>query len=207
MTGAYLVLSLIFFSILYGIQLHFNRSFLLKLVNITVLIFLSSAVYFTFETYKGWPTVEEQTARARVFSVVIITPEQGVHDGGIYYWALENNPEPTLVEKIFRYHTNMPLAPRSYFVKYTPQTEQVFSRARNALQEGSMVFIDPPKTDEENKSDEKGQGAPDSNNDNGTDSSQRGSDGGVSKNEDYDADRISIVTPDEFLPPKAGEQQ
>lgn len=211
MTGAYLVITLIIFSLLYAVQLYYNKSLLLKLINLTVVVAISSAVYFTFETYKGWPTIEQQSQKARVIAVTLIAPQEGTHGGAIYYWALEKPVEPTFIQKFLRYQTSMPYAPRAFYVEYTPQREQLFSKMKNALEEGNLVFMDPPKKKQEKKSKDsenkegggkEGEAGEDTSN--GTD--KKATNNQDDTPDDYDADHINIVTPEEFLPPKAGEQ-
>jgi hypothetical protein len=179
----------------------------LKLLNVTVLVFIASAVYFTFETYKGWPTIEAQQERARVYSVVIVAPQEGMTDGAIYYWVLEKKTEQNLLEKVFRYNTTMPYAPRAYFVEHTDENERLFSRAKTALEEGSLVFLDPPKKKDKNKGTGDGKGGQDGEQRNTGKESEQASEGNSdAPPSDYDADRIEIVTQEEYMPPKVGEQ-
>lgn len=209
MTGAYLVAALIIFSLMYAVQLYYNKSLFLKLVNITVIVFISSAVYFTFETYKGWPTIEPIRERSRVYAVIITPPVEGVHKGGIYYLAKEKNKkEPTILEKVFRYMSPLPNSPRIYYTEYTEQEERLFSRVQEALEQGNVVYINPPKKDAKNTSQEKGGkgGGTGSGNNDGTDK-KKADQNGEKEPDDYDADSIEIISPDQFLPPKEGEEQ
>lgn len=207
MTGAYLVAALIVFSLMYAIQLYYNKSFFLKLINITVIVFISSAVYFTFETYKGWPTTESIREKARIYSVIITPPVEGVHKGGIYYLAKERKKEPTVLEKIFRYMSPLPDSPRIYFTEYTEQEERLFSRAQEALEEGHIVYMNPPKKEAKKKSNEDGgKGGGEGSNVNDGADKQKANQNNEKEPDDYDAEKIEIRSPDDFLPPKEGEQ-
>ena len=195
MTGAYLVATLILFSLLYATQLYFNRNLWLKLVNVTVLIIISSAVYFTFETYKGWPTIEKLHEKARVMAVIIDPPVKGVTEGAIYYWVLEKNRDENFFNKVFRYQPTLPKAPRSYHLPYTPEAEREFSKAQQALQNGDIVMMDPNKPPSEGEGEGQKPG-----NAKDTDAKNKGRDGQEQK---YDVPNLEIITPEEFM----GKQQ
>jgi hypothetical protein len=191
MIGAYLVVALVVFSLLYAVQLYNNKSFILKLINVTVLVCIASAVYFTFETYKGWPTIEKQNEKARVFAVLIEPPVKGENDGAIYYWVIERKVEDSFWNKVFRYESDMPNSPRSYFIPYSPEAEKVFSRAQQALENGEIVFMDPNDESKDGTGDGKkpGQGEE-------SDAKNKGRNGQEPK---YDVPSLEIITPEEFM--------
>lgn len=193
MTGAYLVASLIAFSLLYAAQLYLNRNFIMKIINVTVLVFISSAVYFTFETYKGWPTFEPQHSKARLLAVVIEPPVRGEHEGGIYYWVIEKKREPSFFNKIFRYDPELPGSPRSYFLPYSEEAEKRFSEAQANMDRGNIVFVDP--AGEQNGDQGKGQGK--SKGEGDKQGSENDGTSGGEKN--YDVPTLDIVTPDEYM--------
>lgn len=191
MTGAYLVSALIFFSLLYAVQLYFNKNIWLKIVNVTVLVIISSAVYFTFETYKGWPTIERQHDKARVLGVIIEPPIRGKSDGAIYYWVQEKKREDSLFNQIFRYESPFPNSPRSYHLPYSKEAEKRFSEAQQAIQDGNIVMMDPAQTADEGdgKGDKPGQGKK-------SDAKDKESDG---QEQNYDVPTLEIITPDQFM--------
>lgn len=191
MIGAYLVVTLLAFSVLYAIQLYYNKSFMLKLINVTVLVFISSAVYFTFETYKGWPTLEKLHDKARVFGIIIEPPVKGKSDGAIYYWVVEKERVTTSFERIFRYVPTMPNAPRSYHLPYSPEAEKKFAEAQQALQEGKVVLMDPNDQQSEGGGKEGDQG-------NG-DSKKTPSDGGHGEEKNYDVPSLEILSPEVLM--------
>lgn len=186
MTGFYLVTSLVVFSILYAAQLYFHRSFLMKLINVTVLVFIASAVYFTFETYKGWPTVE-RIQSGMVVSIVIERPVPNKSEGAIYVWMLPQKKQLNWFERIFVYSPTTIGTPRSYLLPYSKEADEKFSEAKQRMANGEMVFLTDPKEGEEAEGENK----------QGKDKQKKSGSGG--ELEDYDVPFLSIVPPDKIL--------
>lgn len=178
-----LVYALIIFSLLYVLQLYFNRNIFLKIVTITYLFLISSAVYFSFETYKGWPT-QQSIKKAYLIAVEIIQPSDK-DKGAIYLWVYDEERDMNILQSVFGYSDSK--APRSYTIPYSQQTSDEFTEAKNQLEAGMVVELYGDKKKGIGNEEAKG-GEPD---DKGNTS--------ASYVESYDVPRIKIISPDQIL--------
>ncbi len=178
-----LVYALIVFSLLYVLQLYFNRNIFLKIVTITYLFLISSAVYFSFETYKGWPT-QQPIKKAYLVAVEIIQPsDKG--EGAIYLWVYDEEREMNILQSIFGYSDSR--APRSYTIPYSQKASDEFTEAKKQIEEGMVVELDGEKK-KGNGNEEAKDGEPD----------EQGN-ASASYVEGYDVPRIKIIPPDQIL--------
>lgn len=182
MTGLSLVAILLTFTLLYVSTLVFNRSLILKLTIVTYLFLISSGVYFSFETYKGWPSKEKLNHGYLVYSLIVEPSKE--EPGAIYYWAVPEKEELSSVRKFFTYNFEL-TAPRSYYLPYSKKTASDFAEANQKIKDGYVVEIGGEETKEsgDGGTQKKGVG-------NGT------SDG---EQENYDVPHLTIISPDEIL--------
>jgi hypothetical protein len=185
MTGISLVVILLIFSMLYVAQMIFNKSLLLKFVSITYLFAVSSGVYFSFDTYKGWPSGEKAGKGFLIYSMVI-EPDD-TEPGAIYYWAVTEPPESNAFEKFMTYDFGM-TAPRSYYLPYSKKAASQFSEANEKIRKGFLVEIN------EDESEQQGGEGSQSESNKGTNKEPTGGD-----LEDYDVPHLSIISPDRVL--------
>jgi hypothetical protein len=185
MTGLSLVAILISFSLLYVAQMIFSRSVALKFVVITYLFIISSGIYFTFDTYKGWPSDEKPQKGYLVYSLVIEPSE--TDKGAIYYWAISEPEQMNTVQKFLSYEYGT-LAPRSYHLPYSKQAASKFNEANEKIKKGFLVEIN-----EEPSGD--GNGA-EGNPSDGEEGRAENTDG---EQEDYIVPHLKIISPDQVL--------
>lgn len=178
-----LVYALIAFSLLYVFQLYFNRNVFLKILTVTYLFLISSAVYFSFETYKGWPT-QQPIEKAYLVSVEIIQPSD-TFKGAIYLWVYDEERDMNILQSIFGYSDKK--APRSYTIPYSQKANADFSEAKKKLEEGMVVELNGEKKKGTN-SDEAKDGE-----------SDKQGNASSSYVEDYDVPKINIIPPDQIL--------
>jgi hypothetical protein len=183
MTGLSLVFILISFSILYVLQLMFNK-FFLKLIVITYLFLISSGVYFSFDSYKGWPSKDKIEEGMLVISMTV---EPSEHDkGAIYLWVVPNDKELTFVEKFLTYNFGM-VAPRSYYIPYSKKAASEFAEANEKIKQGYIVMIEGEKSEEggegEGNQQREGEGRKQSN----------------GEQENYDVPSLDIISPDTLM--------
>jgi len=178
-----LVYALIIFSLLYVFQLYFNRNVFLKIITVTYLFLISSAVYFSFETYKGWPT-QQPIKKAYLAAVEIIQPTKE-SSGAIYLWVYDAERDMNMLQSIFGYNDTK--APRSYVIPYSQKSSDEFSDAKKKLEEGMVVELNGENKKGINNEEAK-DGAPD----------EQGN-ASASYVEDYDVPRIKIIPPDQVL--------
>lgn len=177
-----LVYILIVFSLLYVFQMFFTKNIFLKLIVVTYLFLVSSAIYFSFETYKGWPS-SDKIIKGTLVAVEIIDPSD-THEGAIYLWVYDEKKEPTLYQKIFHYSSNM-IAPRAYSIPYTKNTKATFENAKKQIENGMTVELDGEGNNEDIKTSGKG-----------TDEKLNNSTSGV---EEYDVPSVNIIPPNKIL--------
>lgn len=180
-----IVLLLVVFALLYVLQLYFQKSFLLKILTATYLFFVASAMYFSLETYKGWPTIQKPT-EGMITAIIVDDPTENTK-GAIYIWVRNSN------DKLMWYQSlgyNSDKEPRSFNIPYTKESAKAFREAKKSIEEGKYVFIeggDSPSTqDTENSGVE--------NQKNGDRIGNRGD-----SSNDYDVPHLKIIAPEELL--------
>lgn len=191
MTGIYLVAGLVALALLLSFNMLF-KSVLLKIAIITYTFFISSLVYFSMETYKGWPTVQRAEV-GQIIAVSIVEPH-GKRPGGIYFWAVETETEGDWTERLYTYKTDLPEAPRAYWIPYSKDGAKKFKEAQDALKEGKVVLI-------ENEEQSSTDGSGDSEGKEGDGSSSKRK-SGDSSTENYDVPKLRIESPDNILKKK-----
>lgn len=184
MTGISLVFVLISFSVLYVLQLVFNR-FFLKLAVITYLFLISSGIYFSFDSYKGWPSRDKIDRGMLVISLTVEPSE--TDKGAIYLWVIPEEKETGFLEKILTYNFGM-IAPRSYSIPYSKQSASQFAEANEKIKQGYLVMIEGEEPDQQaegegNKQQEQGDGTQRSN----------------GEQENYDVPHLEIISPDTLM--------
>lgn len=185
MTGLNLVVAFVIFSLLYCVQLFFNRSLLLKVIVVTYLFFISSAIYFSFETYKGWPSSEKVTKGYLVATLVVEPTKQT--EGAIYAWIIEKDRPKSFIDKIFGFTYNSVSAPRSYKFEYTHKRASNFNHANKQIKEGNIVMVDGDG--------ESGEGSSDKADKKGA----NGEMGDSSNDQDKNGLRFTIIPPTKYL--------
>lgn len=186
MTGLNIVIAFVIFSLLYCVQLFFNRSLLLKVIVVTYLFFISSAIYFSFETYKGWPTAEKVT-RGYLVATLVVEPTRQT-EGAIYAWIIEKKKEQSFIDKLFGFTYNGINIPRSYKFEYTNKRASKFNHANKQMKEGNIVMVDGDGESGEGSSDDK--------------SDKKGANGEMgdsSNDQDKNGLRFTIIPPSKYL--------
>lgn len=140
MIGMKLVIGLLLVSCLYVLQLYFNKNIWLKIFVVTSFFIVSSLTYFSFESYKGWPTTQ-RVASGYLVDVQIVTPSQG-SAGGIYMWIVDEPRAQTLIESFITYRFEHQPAPRSYYIPYSKQADKAMSAAKKKIKDGFVVKIE-----------------------------------------------------------------
>ena len=193
MTDLNLVFILLVFSMGVSLQMYFHRSFLLKLLVITMLFLISSIAYFSIESYKGWPTVD-LIEDGTLIAVKVEEPRNDF-SGAIYLWVTLDERETTLLEKIFSYSVDV--APRAYKIKYNKGTADEFLEANEKIKKGFIVKV--TKKDQQGSADsENGNGQGNSDQGNGS-SNTAVADGNRGDAENYNVPSLTIISPDEIL--------
>lgn len=178
-----LVYALIVFSLLYVLQLYFNRNVFLKIITVTYLFLISSALYFSFETYKGWPT-QQTIKKAYLVSVEIIQPSKEF-PGAIYLWVYDQPEENTnSILNVFSYSDKN--APRAYYLPFTQGASDNFTEAKKQIENGMVVELNgEAKQPVEGEEQEGGENADGNRSDSDVD--------------DYKVPSIKIISPSEIL--------
>ena len=188
MIGIYLVAALVVLALLFAINMMLKSSFF-RVIIITYTFLIASLVYFSFETYKGWPTADKAES-GQVLWVMVVDP-RGTDPGIIYFWVLDKaTKEQTWIQKLYTYKPDQTSVPRSHWIPYSKRAAAKFREAQGAIQQGMVVTIDEQDSDEANSSNGKGEGKG---------KAKGNSDIGDSKVEDYNVPHLNILSPDELL--------
>jgi hypothetical protein len=136
---ALLVAFAIFTLAIIALAFYFRNPFL-KFLVVAYLAVLASAIYFTYEGVKGWPTDDTAVVKGILSSVVIVNPSD-MSEGAIYISLF-----PTLPSEWYEYQYHRK-APRTFYIKYTNDRAAEFEKAKDALKEGKEVRINgiPPE--------------------------------------------------------------
>lgn len=180
-----LVYIFILFSLLYVLQMFFNKNLFIKMIVITYLFIVSSAIYFSFDSYKGWPS-SDRIEKAILINVQVFDPTEST-PGAIYLWVYDEPKEQSIIQKVFGY-TPSAYAPRAYVLPYTKSTKDKFEEAKKQMEMGMTVELssgEPVKEEGDASENEKGSGQ------------QVG--GGESSGLEYDVPSIKILPPDQIL--------
>lgn len=183
-----LVIAMLFFSGLYALSSYYSRSISLKIISITTLIALSSLVYFSFESFRGWPT-REVPRSGYVLHIEIIQPNREFA-GAIYVWVIDESDKKVegLLNKLITYEYEIKPAPRSYYLPYTKESNKMFGDAKKKIEDGFLVKIEGIEGEGEDSS-QQGQSSSD----------KKGK--GKSKGDThmYEVPSLRILSPDEVL--------
>lgn len=177
-----LVILLSLLATLYGAQLIFNKNFILKFIIITYAFYCASAIYFSLESYKGWPTTTVPE-KARVLAIEIEHPSID-SDGAIYVWI---NPEKDGTVSWIDY-APQGNPPRGIKLPYTEQAAKQYQDAKDQLTSGMMVFMEEGEAQNNEQSQTTGEGEQGASNPANGDTQ-----------DDYKVPRLVIVSPDQVL--------
>lgn len=183
MTGISLVIILLIFALLYVLQLLFKDYVMINLAAITYLFAVSSGIYFSFDTYKGWPSKEKIEKGYLIYSVTF--EPSGKDKGAIYYWAVPEEKDMSFVEEFLTYRFET-IAPRSYYLPYSKKAAQQFAEANEKIKEGFVVEIGGDENSDQadgGKNGKKGDGKPTSS----------------GEQEEYNVPHLEIIPPDQIL--------
>lgn len=139
MTQTILLFIGIFTALLIAISYYWNN-WKIKLIAITLFVFLANTIYFSLDGVKGWPAEENTEVKGILASVVMINPTE--NDPGAIYISLF----PTAPKKWYEY-VYPRVAPKTYYVKYSNDRAAAFDKAKQAVEEGREVRINglPPE--------------------------------------------------------------
>lgn len=187
MIGLNLVILLIIFTILFSLQLYYNKSFTLKLVVITYLFIISSGIYFSLNTYKGWPSEQKINSGFMIISLIIEPTADSA--GKIYVWIMPDETNTNWLNKIVSYEPKDKYTPRIFEFPYSDEAASEFNKANEAIRNGNYVHIDG-----EGKIDDGSEG----NGVNGNEQEGNGNTPGHNTDSrKYDVPHLTIISPDQ----------
>lgn len=137
----------------------------IKVAVIGALFYVSSAVWFSFDSYRGWPT-DRRPDRDLVLLSVIIFEETRSTPGAIYAVGIPCATDRTLCDKYteddgllarlspykaFGYTPKARNTPRTYEFEYTEENREAFAQAQANIEKGgrSTLRIGERRDDEE----------------------------------------------------------
>lgn len=136
----YIVFAALVFSIAFSLMIYYNKSIGLKIVTVAALFFLSNLLYFSFETYKGWPSEQSLPKKGKLISSMVDEPSEN-YSGSIYLW-ISYEAEHGFFQRIFNYRYAYSEAPRGYRIRYDKSLSKRLQQAKEAAQNGFVVEIE-----------------------------------------------------------------
>ena len=146
---AFLLLSLLMIWLLYKSTARAT----IKIVSIVSLLFISSATYFSFDSYKGWPISHEHTTEKMLLLSVSIFDETNEKSGSIFVTAIpcigkaetcystNSTTYKYLPFNVFGFVPAKDNFPRFYEFPYNKDTKQFFEEARQRIANGEAVMM------------------------------------------------------------------
>jgi hypothetical protein len=140
MSSVFLITYFLVFTFVASLALYFSKAHLLKFLLVGLLFYITGAIYFSFESYKGWPTSEDFTKVQVMWTDSVQPSKKGADDGAIYVWGYEVNDE----RKDIPWYTYSPpvRAPRAYVFPWTEEFEQKTKEAKEKIKGGSIVIME-----------------------------------------------------------------
>lgn len=134
-----------------------------KAVTITLLFYIAGAVWFSTDSFKGWPT-RADLGEGIVLAVAMAEPTND-DEGGIFIWMVtgQDKNEMTLLDRIdprtmFAYEGER--APRAFRIEYNENNAQMAAKIKKALADGMIVVMgEDGKPAPEGSGEGEGQGA------------------------------------------------
>jgi hypothetical protein len=131
-----------------------NASIWLKIPTVAFLFYISSGMYFAFETYLSWPRWDQDLPDRKRYELIsaYAVPPLKDKDGVIYVWVRErsvtNAVEPIPVWQriidprlMFTYQANDLYTPRAFWMHYTEEMEEALQQGMIAKGEGASVSV------------------------------------------------------------------
>lgn len=188
MTEAHLVIALLIFSISSALTIYFNHKLWPKLITITILFVIANMVYFSFDSFRGWPSDERPTGR--LLTAEVKSPSKN-DAGAIYLWVI-----PKLDHRFWVYRYRDDQAPRSFYIPYSSETNERVNTAKKMIEQGYIVEVDIIQKIGDNKSNSDGRSGSGEKGQSTGDGNATGNQGD-SKN--YNVPHFSIIDPRETL--------
>jgi len=157
---------MIFYFIAYAVMMSIlfywvDGKWAIKTVSIALFFYIAAAVWFSTDSFKGWPT-RDILQPGIVLWVAMAEPTE-TDEGGIFLWMV--NPRKldgsSLLDKInpltsFTYAGER--APRSYRIEYNENNANMAAAMKKALEEGQLVSIGNNEEPSGNPGDVEGKG-------------------------------------------------
>lgn len=116
---------------------------LLKVAGITVLMYISFSILFSFQEVQGWPSYQKIPERTVVWSVQIQEPRQRDNfDGAIYLWLVMENPTNKCPPGLICVKTAEPNMPRAYRLKYSKEMHEKMYQIMMRIQNGEIIVLE-----------------------------------------------------------------
>lgn len=157
MSGSFLISYFLGFTFIAALALYFSKIHSLKFLLVGLLFFITTAIYFSFESYKGWPTTEGFD-KVQVLWLDSVQPsKKDADDGAIYVWGYELN-ETKQNDTPWYVYTPSIKSPRSYQFPWTEEFQREVKEAKEKLKGGSFVIMENPEEPAGNKEGEEKEG-------------------------------------------------
>jgi hypothetical protein len=150
----------VFVSVLAMIIFSYKGRAYLKVLAVALTFYMASSIYFSFETYKGWPVVIDrmpQDEKMRLLWAEVYEPRDG-REGLLFVWVrpfsvTEVEKEATVWEHlnpltVFGFKPLFKITPRAYSIPYDQLLAKELQESREAIKKGYRVQFtyEKPKT-------------------------------------------------------------
>lgn len=121
-------------------------NYFVKAIFITLLLYLTLSIFYSFKNIGGWPTQSELPDRFVLKSFIIQEPNKAEQSSGyIYVWAVPqlNNKEcPSGIICIKRARDN---EPRAYIIEYDINMHKSMAQVEEKIKNGDIIIVEKNK--------------------------------------------------------------
>lgn len=128
-----------------------TKTFVLKGILISLMLYMSLCIFFSFENVKGWPSSDILPQRFALQAFVIEEPSK-FHKtpGAIYLWVIPETNSNTCPPGLICVRSNSPGTPRAYAIPYSKESHEQMLSVSEKLQNGDMIIVEKKKKGDQN---------------------------------------------------------
>lgn len=123
-----------------------TKTFLLKGGLITLMLYMSLCIFFSFESVKGWPTAAQLPETFELQAFVIEEPSK-IHktSGAIYLWLIPRTNTNSCPPGLICVRSNSAGTPRAYMLPYTQAMHEQMLEIEGTLKDGGTIIVENKK--------------------------------------------------------------
>lgn len=113
----------------------------IKAFLISLLMYISLCIFFSFEGVKGLPSLEALPDKFSLQAFAVEEPNPTNKNGAIYLWIIPERATSKCPPGLICVKTNSSRAPKAYQIPYTKEMHARMSAIEEKLKNGDMVIV------------------------------------------------------------------